>query len=185
MAIGKMSAGLEVHAEARRRGLRAEFIATGQIGIVIMGRGVPLDAVKVDYACGAMESAVMQAAEADLVIVEGQGSLVHPGSAATLPLLRGSCPTDLILCHRAGQETLQKLPSIRIPPLSELMRLYQDLASTVGVFPRPRALGVALNTAHLSRDQAAREIEREGRETGLPVTDPVRFGAGCLVDGVA
>ena len=184
MAVGKMTAGLELYREALGRKIRAEFIATGQIGIVIMGRGVPLDAVKVDYACGAMEKAVMDASDAELIVVEGQGALAHPGSAATLPLLRGTCPTHLVLCHRGGASALMKLPQVRIPPLPDLIRLYEDLAATAGVFPRPRTLGIALNTAHMTAEEAAREVEQVAGETGLPVTDVIRFGAGVLADGL-
>ncbi len=39
----------------------------------------------------------------DVLWIEGQGSLLHPGSTATLPLIRGSQPTGLMLVHRAGQ----------------------------------------------------------------------------------
>lgn len=184
MAVGKMTAGLELYREALARGIRAEFIATGQIGIVIMGRGVPLDAVKVDYACGAMESAVLEAGAADWVIVEGQGSLVHPGSTSSLPLLRGTCPTDLILCHRAGQDTLKKMSHVRIPPLTELIRLYEDLASTCGTFPRPRTVAIALNTAHLNADKAREEAETLAAGTGLPVIDVLRSGAGMLAEAM-
>jgi uncharacterized NAD-dependent epimerase/dehydratase family protein len=182
MAVGKMTAGLEVYKEAVSRGIKSEFIATGQIGIVIMGKGVPLDAVKVDYACDAMEKAVMDAAEAELIIVEGQGSLVHPGSTSTLPLMRGTCPTDLILCHRAGQNRLKKVDHIPIPPLRDLIRLYEDLAATCGIFPRPRTAGIALNTGHLPLPEAEHCIQETKDETGLPVTDVLRYGAGVLVD---
>jgi len=184
MAIGKMTAGLLLYREALTRGRRAGFVATGQIGIVITGRGVPLDAIKIDYACGAMEKAVLDAGSAEIIVVEGQGSLVHPGSAATLPLLRGTCPTDLILCHRAGQQTLSRIPSIRIPPLAALMRLYQDVAETVGSFPRPRALGIALQTAQFPEEEARREIGRVAAETGMAVSDPVRFGVKAWADAL-
>ena len=63
MAVGKMSACLELQAEARRRGCDARFVGTGQAGILIAGTGVALDAVRVDYAAGAVEAAVMAAAE--------------------------------------------------------------------------------------------------------------------------
>ena len=90
MSVGKMSACLELQAAARRRGLDARFVGTGQAGILISGSGVALDAVRVDYAAGAVEGAVLAAAAAagpdTLVLVEGQGSLCHPGSSATLPL---------------------------------------------------------------------------------------------------
>jgi uncharacterized NAD-dependent epimerase/dehydratase family protein len=184
MAIGKMTAGLEILREAQSRGVDAEFVATGQIGIAIRGGGIPLDAIKVDYACGAVEQAVLAAGRAELIIVEGQGSLVHPGSTATLPLLRGTCPTDLLLCHRAGQTHLVKVPGVRIPPLPDLIRLYEDLAATCGAFPRPRTAGIALNTAHLEAPEARRAKDELARETALPVTDVLRDGAAPLVDAL-
>lgn len=184
MAIGKMTAGLEILREARRRGIAAEFVATGQIGIAITGRGVPLDAVRVDYACGAVEQAVLEAGPAPLVIVEGQGSLVHPGSTSTLPLMRGSCPTDLVLCHRAGQTHLRRVPEIAIPPLRELIALYEDLAATCGAFPRPRTAGIALNTAHLGETEARRMVDELAAATGVVVTDPVRFGAAGITQAL-
>lgn len=185
MAIGKMTAGLELVRAARDRGLSAEFVATGQIGITLTGSGVPLDAVRLDYASGAIEREVLRASEtAELVVVEGQGSLVHPASSATLPLLRGSCPTHLVLCHRAGQTHLMRLAGIAIPPLADLARLYEDLAATFGTFPRPRTVGVALNTSHLEDGDAVLACQELEREIGLPVVDPVREGAGRLVDAL-
>jgi uncharacterized NAD-dependent epimerase/dehydratase family protein len=184
MAIGKMTAGLEIFRAARERGINAEFIATGQIGITITGRGVPLDAVRLDYACGAIEREVMSVADAELIIVEGQGALVHPGSTANLPLLRGSMPTHLVLCHRAGMQHLQKLPEISIPPLREYLDLYQDLAEVCGRFPRPRVAGVAVNTSHLNEEDAWREVDMLGDQLGLAVTDPVRFGPEKLLDSL-
>jgi len=102
MAIGKMTASIEMERAARSRGLRARFLATGQIGICIAGDGVALDAVRVDFASGAVESLVMRyAINHDLLLIEGQGSILHPASTAWLPLIRGGCPTHLILTHRA------------------------------------------------------------------------------------
>ncbi|MFY9235480.1 MAG: DUF1611 domain-containing protein [Fimbriimonadaceae bacterium] len=184
MNVGKMTAGLEIHRLALERGIKSEFVATGQIGVTIMGSGVPLDAVRVDFASGAMEREMLRTKEADLVIVEGQGALIHPGSTANLPLLRGTCPTHLILCHRARQGTLQRNPSIKIPPLRDYLKLYEDLSEACGTFPRPVSVGVALNTANLPEDAAQAEIERIEETTGLPCTDPVRFGAAQLLEGL-
>lgn len=183
MAVGKMTAGLEIHRTARDRGVNAEFVATGQIGITITGAGVPLDAVRVDFSTGAIESEVMSYQNADLVIIEGQGSLNHPGSTATLPLLRGAMPTHLVLCHRAGQTHLTTLPHVRISPLGDLIRLYEELATVSGIFPSPITIGVALNTAKISSDDEALDVCRNlQEELGLVCVDPVRHGADRLVD---
>ena len=106
MAAGKMTAGLELYSWAQQKNINAGFVATGQIGITLTGKGIPLDAFKVDLACGAVEEAVLNHKDKDWILIEGQGSLLHPGSTATLPLMRGSCPTHMILCHRAEKPIL-------------------------------------------------------------------------------
>lgn len=184
MAIGKMTAGLEMLRVARDQGIRTEFVATGQIGITITGAGVPLDAIRVDFASGAIEREVLSFRDAELVIVEGQGSLIHPGSTANLPLLRGSCPTHLILCHRAGQQRLLNRPEVVIPPLEKVIRLYEDLAEACGTFLRPKTVAVALNTAELSPSEADDAVRAVESELGLPTTDPIRYGPEALVRAV-
>jgi uncharacterized NAD-dependent epimerase/dehydratase family protein len=184
MAIGKMTAGLEIYRLARERGIAAEFVATGQIGITITGRGVPLDGIRVDYASGAIEREVMAAAEADLVIVEGQGALAHPASTSTMPLLRGACPTHLVLCHRAHQTHLRRLPGIRIPKLTDYTRLYQDLAETCGTFPRPTTAAIALNTFGLREEEAEAAVQEIECQTALACADPVRHGPAKLLDAI-
>jgi len=185
MAIGKMTAGLEIYRVARERGVRTEFVATGQIGITITGSGVPLDAVRVDFSTGAIEREVLNHKDAELIVIEGQGSLGHPGSTANMPLLRGCMPTHLVLCHRAGQTSISTLPDVPIPPLGALIRLYEDLASVSGIFPRPVTVAVALNTAHVTSDaEALVACEKIEGELGLPCVDPVRHGPDRIVDAL-
>ena len=184
MACGKMTAGLLMVREARRRGVQADFVATGQVGITIWGRGVPLDAVKIDYACGAVEDAVMAVGQNRLIVVEGQGSILHPGSSATLPLIRGSCPTHLVLCHRIGVERLPRHDWVRIPPLAEVAALYEEISTARGALPPARTVAVSLNTALLNEEEARERVAAVQDETGYPCTDPVRFGADVLVDAL-
>jgi uncharacterized NAD-dependent epimerase/dehydratase family protein len=189
MAVGKMSACLELEREARRRDLGARFVGTGQAGILISGGGVALDAVRVDYAAGAVEAAVL-AAGADLgpedwLLVEGQGSLCHPGSSATLPLIRGSQPTDLLLVHRAGQRHPKGLPQLPLPALAPLIAATEAIAALARPDGRsPRVGAVALNTALLPAAEARAAIEATRAATGLPCSDPVRWGAAELLDAL-
>ena len=188
MAVGKMSACLSLLEAAKRSGLPARFVGTGQAGILISGEGVALDAVRVDYAAGAVEAAVLRAADAlpehGLVLVEGQGSLCHPASTATLPLLRGTQPTALLLVHRAHQQSIDRLPHIPLPTLEALVATTEALAS----WARPDDAGdpakvaaIALNTARLEEDQAQVEVEGIRQKLGLPCTDPIRWGAEPLL----
>lgn len=183
MGVGKMSTSLELNWAAQRRGLRSKFLATGQTGLMIAGDGVPLDAVRVDFATGAVEQMVMRFGnDYDILFIEGQGSLLHPGSTATLPLIRGSQPTHLVLVHRAGQTHIHNHPYVPIPSLSEVIRLYEMVASAAGAFAPVRVVAIALNTAYLDASAAQQAIEQTKAETGLPCTDPVRFAAEALLN---
>ncbi|MBD2693414.1 DUF1611 domain-containing protein [Anabaena catenula] len=185
MAIGKMSTSLELHWAAKLRGWRSKFLATGQTGLMLEGDGVALDAVRVDFAAGAVEQLVMRFGKHyDILQIEGQGSLLHPGSTATLPLIRGSQPTHLILVHQAGQTHNRNNPHVPIPPLPEVIRMYEIVASAGGAFGTVPVVGIALNTRDLDESGARSAIAQTIAETGLPCTDPVRFGGGVLLDAV-
>lgn len=185
MAIGKMSTSILLHRASRDRGLRSKFLATGQAGLMIAGDGIALDAVRVDFASGAVEQMVMQfGPDHDILHIEGQGSLLNPSSTATLPLIRGSQPTHLILVHRAGQAHLSRIPEVPIPPLSAVVKLYEAVAEAAGAFAPTPVAAIALNTHHLDEMAAQQAIERVILETDLPCTDPVRFGSEMLLDAV-
>ncbi|MGM3305603.1 DUF1611 domain-containing protein [Anabaena sp. WFMT] len=185
MAIGKMSTSLELHWAAKLRGWRSKFLATGQTGLMLEGDGVALDAVRVDFAAGAVEQLVMRFGKHyDILQIEGQGSLLHPGSTATLPLIRGSQATHLVLVHQAGQTHNRNNPHVPIPPLPEVIKMYEMVASAAGAFAKVPVVGIALNTRNLDEAEARNAIAQTIAETGLPCTDPVRFDAGLLLDAV-
>ena len=184
MGVGKMSTSLELNSASQRRGLRSKFLATGQAGLMIAGDGVPLDGVRVDFAAGAVEQLVMRYKDYDILHIEGQGSLLHPGSTATLPLIRGTQPTQLVLVHRAGQTHIRNHPHVPIPPLAKVIQLYETVAAAGGAFAPVRVVAIALNTAHLDTQAAEQVIAQTLTETNLPCTDPVRFGAEVLLDAV-
>jgi uncharacterized NAD-dependent epimerase/dehydratase family protein len=184
--VGKMTAQLQLARELNAGGLRTRFVPTGQTGIMIEGWGIAVDAVISDFVAGAAERLVLQGAEdADVVLVEGQGSINHPGySAVTLGLLHGSCPDGLILCHQSSRQYIgdyREAAWLRIPRLSEYIQLYEKIGSAVHP---TRVIGISLNTYDLADDAAHRACEAAARETGLPVTDPVRFDAAPLLDAV-
>src|SRR5262249_43553995 len=107
--IGKMTVMLQLRAALVARGCRAAFAPTGQTGIFIEGWGVCVDAVVADFIAGAAEDVTLRAArEADIVLVEGQGSILHPGySGVSLGLLHGSLPHALIACHQPSRRTFR------------------------------------------------------------------------------
>ncbi len=183
-AIGKKTVALELDLEARRRGLASLFVPTGQTGIAIAGWGIAVDAVVSDFLAGAAERLVVEGHRrgGELLFVEGQGSLSHPAySGVTLGLIHGAAPHAFVLCHRAGATEVEGYPGHPLPSLRELVELHERIALPL----RPaRVACVALNTGGLADAQAKTAIEETQEETGLPADDPVRFGAGNLLDAV-
>ncbi|MGZ8715916.1 MAG: DUF1611 domain-containing protein [Gaiellaceae bacterium] len=185
-AIGKMTVALELDLEARRRGLASIFVPTGQTGMAIAGWGIAVDAVVADFIAGAAERLVIEGAQrgGELLWVEGQGAILHPVySGVTLGLYHGSVPHLLLLCHEAGRTEIEGAGGgpHPIPSLRELIELHERLALPA----RPaRVAAVALNTRALAEAEAHAAVAAAQEETGLPTDDPVRFGAGKLVDAV-
>ncbi len=185
-AVGKMTAALEIVAALRRMGHTAAFVATGQTGIAIAGDGVSVDAVVADFIAGAAEQMVCTAAEdADWVIVEGQGSLTHPGfSGVTLGLLHGAGPDLMVLCHDAMRQSMKGYDAgLPLRSLRELVRIYEDAAGwrRPPGYPPARVVAVALNTGNSGSDArsavvALSKIASAGVESELPAADPIREG---------
>jgi uncharacterized NAD-dependent epimerase/dehydratase family protein len=185
MSIGKMSTGLELHQATLKRGLRSRFLATGQTALMLGHDGIPLDAIRIDFASGAVEQVLMRYGyDYDVLYVEGQGSLMNPASTATLPLIRGSQPTHLILAHRAGQTHIHNVPHVPIPSLTKAIQVYETVAAAGGSFAPTKVVGIALNTFHLNDTEAQKAIEQAQLETGLPCTDAIRYGADPLLDAI-
>ena len=184
-AIGKKTVAVELDLEARRRGLESVFVPTGQTGIAIAGWGIAVDAVVSDFLAGAAEQLVVEGARrgGKLLLVEGQGSIVHPlYSGVTLGLMHGSAPHAFVLCHRAGATEIEGCPGHPIPSLSELVELHERIALPAR---SARVACIALNTSDFRSDDDARaEISGVAVDTGLPADDPVRFGAGYLLDAI-
>ncbi|WP_304993173.1 DUF1611 domain-containing protein [Burkholderia plantarii] len=180
--IGKKTAALEISLEANRRGIRTGFAATGQTGMLISGTGIVVDCIPSDFVAGAAEKVVLDAAEGnDWVVLEGQGSLNHIGaSGIALALLHGGLPHALIFCHRLGLERT-KVWDTKLRPIPELIRLNEALT----VFERPaKVVAISVNSAGLSDADYRAQADALARETGLPVVDPCRDGAGLLVDAL-
>lgn len=181
-SVGKMVTSIEVTRGLQALGLDAQFVATGQTGIMVAGSGIPIDCVVADFVSGAAEKLVLDNQHHDILLVEGQGSLVHPSySSVTLGLLHGCLPHALILCYEVGRERVTGLEHIAIPPLAEIRRLFEVMAN---IHMRCEVIGVAMNSRLVSAEQAEVERSRVRDELGLPVCDVFRHGAGELVEAV-
>jgi len=181
--IGKMTAALQIRDGLRRVGTRVAFAGTGQTGILVEGWGIAVDAVIADFIAGAAERLVLEAASAaDVVLVEGQGSIIHPGfSGVTYGLMHGSLPHAMVMCAQPSRTVINNNSWVRIPPLPELIRLHEQVVEPLRPAP---VIAVALNTYDLSDAAARAAAEQTARDTGLPTTDPVRYDPAPIVEAI-
>ena len=179
--IGKMTAALQLLNGLRAKGHRVAFAGTGQTGILVDGKGIAVDAVIADFIAGAAERLVLEAAtDADIVLVEGQGSIIHPSySGVTYGLLHGSMPHAQVMCAQPSRVAIRHNEWMRIPPLPEFIAMHERAA----LRPAP-VIAVALNTLDMTDADAARAVDRTAADTSLPTTDPVRFDPAPLVNAI-
>ena len=175
-ALGKKYTALALTRAFRERGLDVDFRATGQTGILIAGRGLPIDAVKADFVAGAAELLSPAAEPEHWDIIEGQGALTHPGYAAvSLGLLSGSQPDVLVLCHAHDRHHVSGYgPDFPLPPIESVIDLH--LAHARLLRPQARVGGISLNTAGLAEAVAEQHLQQMEQALGLPVADPLRGG---------
>jgi uncharacterized NAD-dependent epimerase/dehydratase family protein len=179
--IGKKSTAIALWRDFLKRGYRADFIPTGQSGMMITGRGIAVDALPSDFVSGAIEDMVMESEkDHDIIFVEGQGSLVHQGySAVATGILHGAMPDAMILSLEANRT--QNDFGMVYPEVSEVIQLYEGL---VAIYRPTVTVGISLITYGLDEEAALNAIQDIHRETGLPTTDPLRFGAGILSEAI-
>lgn len=180
-SIGKMFAALAIEKEMRARGMKADFRATGQTGILIAGDGVSIDAVVSDFVAGAVEW-LCPANEPDhWDIVEGQASVLHPSYAGvTLALVHGSQPDAMVVCHEPTRPHMRGLPNRKVPDIRTTIAAHEAAARVTN--PDARVIGIAMNTSGLDEAAAHDLMKRTADEYGMPCCDPVRTGVGPIVD---
>ena len=175
-ALGKKYSALCITRALKQRGFDADFRATGQTGILISGRGIPIDAVVSDFEAGAAEMLTPDAASLHWDVIEGQGSLFHPSYASvSLGLLHGSQPDIIVVCHEAGRQRILGHPEYPLPSIEETIELNVRLGRRTN--PAIRCAGICLNTSQLDATAARELLAHESHRLGLPVADPMRGGA--------
>jgi uncharacterized NAD-dependent epimerase/dehydratase family protein len=180
-ALGKKYTALALERDMRESGMKVDFRASGQTGIMIAGSGVPIDCVVADFISGAAEVLSPANDNDHWDVIEGQGSLFHPGYAAVSHgLLLGSQPDVFVVCHAAGRREIEGWPGFSLPTIGELIERTVNLGRLTN--PDIRCVGISVNT----RDLAASEIDAYlaglADTYGLPCVDPVRHGTHALID---
>lgn len=180
-AVGKKYTALALERDMRQRGLNADFRASGQTGIMIAGSGLPLDAVVSDFLSGAAELLSPANSDDHWDVIEGQGSLFHPGySAVSLGLLLGSQPDAFVVCHEAGREWISGWEDFPLPTIEQVIERTVALGSLTN--PAIACVGVSINSSSLLAGARDGYLAELSERLGLPCVDPLRGGTDALIE---
>lgn len=180
-AVGKKYSALALTEALVAAAVPATFRATGQTGIMIAGEGIPIDAVISDFIVGAAELVSPDNHPDHWDIIEGQGSLHHPGYApVSLGLLLGSQPDAIVVCHDASRSFIDEYPDFKLPTLEQCI----DTALSLGRLTNReiRCVGVCINTHAFSDEESLAIVSQAQQRLGLPCLDPLRHDLAPIVN---
>ncbi|MFT5759594.1 MAG: putative NAD-dependent epimerase/dehydratase family protein [Alteromonadaceae bacterium] len=180
-ALGKKYTALTLEKDMLAANMNVDFRASGQTGIMIAGKGIPIDSVVGDFISGAAELLSPDNTPEHWDVIEGQGSLFHPGfSAVSMGLLIGSQPDAFIVCHEAGRTHHLGWDSIKLPSIAEVIERTSTLAKQVN--SNIRCIGISVNTSSLKTEDAERYLAKLSEKHGLPCADPLKEGTQKFIE---
>ncbi len=178
-AVGKRTTAWMLVHGLRDAGYRAELIGTGQTAWLQGAKySIILDSLVNDFVSGEIEHAVHEAwrvEKPDVIILEGQGSLMNPAYPGGFELLAAGRPDFVILQHAPARAEYDGFPGYKLHPLN-----HQILA--IEILSGKKVVAVTLNHEGMDRPgimKACNEIKKEHR---IPAFDVLEFGAGELVN---
>lgn len=171
--IGKRTTAWMLVDELNGMGIRATFVGTGQTAWMQGARyGIVLDAMINDFIPGGLEHEVWRAyreERPDVIVVPGQGSLLHPVFPGSYEILNLLSPEVVILQHAPGRKHLEDFPEYPMPPLEKYVRLIELIN---GIKP----FAIALNTEGMSTEEVDSYIRETERVLGIPTLAPLLHG---------
>ena len=179
-AIGKRTTAWIVVHGIRKAGLKAEMVGTGQTAWMQGAKySMIMDSCINDFVSGEIEHAVYEAwknESPDILLIEGQGSLMNPAYPGGFEILAAGRPDFIILQHAPKREEYDGFPGYRLHPLPEQINAIETLSG------KNKVIAVTVNHEGMTKDEIGPACEVITQETGLPAFDVLEFGADPLVN---
>lgn len=180
-AIGKRTTAVTLVNELRRRGRTADMIFTGQTGWMQgWPHGTVLDSVINDFVSGEIEGAIIDAwkeSKPEFLIIEGQGSLVHPFFPGGFEIMAAGQIHGFTLQDAPGRPNLDGFPDFPMPDPMRVIKIAKLLSE------RP-LVGISLNHENLSREALEKAKAKYRRRFKVPVEDPVFDGVKEIASAI-
>jgi uncharacterized NAD-dependent epimerase/dehydratase family protein len=176
-AVGKRTTAWILVDALEAEGYRALLIGTGQTSWLQGVRyGIILDALINDFLAGEIEHAIWTAwkeSRPDVIVIEGQGSLMNPAYPGGFEILAAGRPDLVILQHAPGRRDYDGFPGYPIHPLEKQIKAIELLSER-------RVVAITLNREALTENEVQRVSQEMTGATGLPVCDVLVEGAKPL-----
>lgn len=178
-AIGKRTTAWVIVREFRKQGLKAEMIGTGQT-TWLQGAKYTfiMDSCINDFVAGEIEHYVYEAWKneaPDILVIEGQGSLMNPAYPGGFEILAAGRPDYVIMQHAPMRLEYDGFPGYVLHPLNEQINAIQTISGK-------KVIAVTVNHEHMSKDEILPACKKITKETGLPAFDVLEFGGTEIVD---
>jgi uncharacterized NAD-dependent epimerase/dehydratase family protein len=167
-AVGKRTTAWMLVDAFQAAGLTAELIGTGQTAWMQGVRySIILDSLINDFVSGEIEHVVWTAwkeIQPDVIIIEGQGSLMNPAYPGGFEILAAGRPDVVVLQHAPARIEYDGFPGYPINPLQEQIQVIELLSG------KP-VVAVTINHEGLPLKEVPRVCVDITRSTGLPACD--------------
>jgi len=177
-AVGKRTSAWILMDSLKAAGYSAELVGTGQTSWMQGVRyGVIMDSLVNDFVAGELEHATWSAwqeARPDIIILEGQGSLLNPAYPGGFEILAATRPDVIILQHAPARTEYDGFPGYRLHPLEKQI-------AAVELISEKKVVAVTVNHEGLDASGVTAACEDITKTTGLPAFDLLDYGAEGLV----
>ncbi|TNE51357.1 MAG: DUF1611 domain-containing protein [Deltaproteobacteria bacterium] len=178
-AVGKRTTAWLLVQALEKAGYKAELIGTGQTAWMQGAQySIVLDSLINDFVAGELEHAAWTAwkeKKPDVLVMEGQGSLMNPAYPGGFEILAATRPDVVILQHAPARETYDGFPQHPMHPLSEQIAVMESLSS------KP-VVAVTINHEELPHEHIGTLCKTIESTVGRPTLDVILQGPERLVD---
>jgi len=180
-AIGKRTIAIMINEELNKIGKKCDMIYTGQTGwIQGWSHGVVLDAMINDFVAGGIEGAIIDSwndLKPDFMIIEGQGSLVHPFFPGGFEILAAANINGFILVDAPGRIHLDGFPEFTMPDPKRVVKIAELLTE------KP-LLAIGINKENLQKNDIITLKRKFNKMFNVPVVEPLSDGVEKIVEAL-
>jgi uncharacterized NAD-dependent epimerase/dehydratase family protein len=180
-AIGKRTMAVVLVEALRKHGRTADMIFTGQTGwLQGWPHGIVLDAMINDFVAGGLEGAIIDSwkdGNPEFMIIEGQGSLVHPFFPGGFEILAAGQIHGFLLVDAPKRPHLDGFPEYPMPDPKRVVHIAELLTEK-------QLVGVGINHEHMTNQDLTAVKKRYQKTFHVPIVDPLKEDIHELVDAV-